>query len=362
MRRVRARGEDVRRFILEKLEHHPGDISRVTAEHFGITRQAVNKHLNRLATENSIIQSGQTRSRSYKLAAILEWRDDFQISTGLAEDSVWRDSILKALGEMPDSVLNIWHYGFTEMFNNAIDHSQGTWIHVGIKKTAVTTEMALLDNGIGIFKKIQTALNLMDERHAILELSKGKLTTDPSRHTGEGIFFSSRMFDEFDILSGGVSFSHKFGDDWDWIFERDEAGTGGTFVWMKLSNHTARTLKKIFDQYTSGDDYGFTKTVVPVKLARYGNENLISRSQAKRLLARVELFKMVILDFQEVPSIGQAFADELFRVFPAAHPGIEFVPIRASSEVKRMIERAKSAAAAQTGTGSPSANEPQQPS
>lgn len=362
MTRVRARGEDVRRFILEKLEHHPADISRVTAEHFGITRQAVNKHLDRLATENCIIQAGRTRSRSYKLAALLEWRDDFQISTGLAEDSVWRNSILNALGEMPDNVLNIWHYGFTEMFNNAIDHSQGTWIHVGIKKTAVTTEMALLDNGVGIFKKIQTALGLMDERHAILELSKGKLTTDPSRHTGEGIFFSSRMFDEFDILSGGVSFSHKFGDDWDWIFERDKADTGGTFVWMKLSNHAARTLKKIFDQYTSGDDYGFTKTVVPVKLARYGNENLISRSQAKRLLARVELFKLVILDFLEVPSIGQAFADEVFRVFPAAHPDIELVPIHASSEVKRMIERARSGAAAQIGTGPPHSNEPQQPS
>lgn len=353
MTRVRARGEDVRRFILEKLEQHPSDISRVTAAHFGISRQAVNKHLDRLATENCIIQTGQTRSRSYKLAALLEWRDDFQLSTGLAEDSVWRNSVLEALGEMPDNVLNIWHYGFTEMFNNAIDHSQGTWIHVGIKKTAVTTEMALLDNGIGIFKKIQTALGLMDERHAILELAKGKVTTDPSRHTGEGIFFSSRMFDEFDIVSGGASFSHKFGDDWDWIFERDKAGPGGTFVWMKLSNHTARTLKKIFDQYTSGDDYGFTKTVVPVKLARYGNENLISRSQAKRLLARVELFKMVILDFQEVPSIGQAFADELFRVFPAAHPEIEFVPIHASSEVKRMIERAKSGAAARIETGSP---------
>jgi len=38
-------------------------------------------------------------------------------------------------------------------------------------------------------------------------LAKGKLTTDPKRHSGEGIFFSSRMFDEFDILSGGV-FSH----------------------------------------------------------------------------------------------------------------------------------------------------------
>jgi hypothetical protein len=137
-------------------------------------------------------------------------------------------------------------------------------------------------NGGGIFKKIQNALNLLDERHALLELSKGKLTTDPKRHTGEGIFFTSRMFDSYDIVSGEVYFSHEFGKPEDWIFERDKL-SDGTAVWMKLHNHTARKIKKIFDQFTSGEDYGFNKTVVPVKLAQYGNDKLISRSQAKRL-------------------------------------------------------------------------------
>src|ERR1700687_952849 len=343
MSRVRARGEDVRRFILKKLEQHPSDVSRVTAEHFGITRQAVNKHLHRLTSEKAIVEAGQTRNRVYKLGSLSEWRHLFQVVPGLAEDTVWRESVSEALGKMPDNVMEIWHYGFTEMFNNAIDHSEGTEIFVHIKKTAITTEMALMDNGVGIFKKIQTILNLMDERHAILELAKGKLTTDPSRHTGEGIFFSSRMFDQFDILSGGVFFTHKFGDPLDWVSERERYASG-TFVWMKLNNHTARTTAKIFDHYTSDDEYGFTKTVVPVRLARYGNENLISRSQAKRLLARIELFKIVVFDFQEVPTIGRAFADEIFRVFPTVHPEVELVTMHVSSEVKRMIERAKSGA------------------
>ena len=204
--------------------------------------------------------------------------------------------------------------------------------------------MILQDNGIGIFKKIQSDLQLLDERHAILELAKGKLTTDPRRHTGEGIFFASRMFDQFDILSGGVFFSHTFEEAGDWIVERDRFASG-TAVWMKLSNHTSRTTARVFDQYTTGDEYGFTKTVVPVNLARYGNENLISRSQAKRVLARIELFKTVLFDFNDVPSIGQAFADEIFRVFAIGHPDIELVPIHANAEVKRMIERARLAVA-----------------
>ena len=343
MTKIRARGEDVRRFILDHTENHPTDISRITALHFKITRQAVNKHLQKLTTEHALTESGQTRNRIYKLAPLSEWKHSYEIMPGLAEDLVWRQDVNTTLGKMPDNVLNIWHYGFTEMFNNAIDHSDGTRITIHIRKTAATTEMLVHDDGIGIFKKIQTTLNLLDERHALLELSKGKLTTDPTHHSGEGIFFTSRMFDSYNISSGEVSFSHTFGEPEDWIREREKIDSG-TFVWMKLNNHTARTHKKIFDQYTTGEDYGFNKTVVPVRLAQYGNDKLISRSQAKRLLARIELFKTVIFDFADVESIGQAFADEIFRVFAVQHPEIAIALIHANTDVKKMIDRARSRA------------------
>lgn len=50
--------------------------------------------------------------------------------------------------------------------------------------------------------------------HAILELSKGKFTSDPARHSGEGIFFTSRMCDKFEILSKGLFFSGHDGSDY----------------------------------------------------------------------------------------------------------------------------------------------------
>ncbi|MFV2081420.1 MAG: STAS-like domain-containing protein [bacterium] len=337
---VRSRGQNIRHFILKNVEKHPNDISSKTAERFSISRQAVNKHIKSLVDENALTLTGKTRNRSYRLSPISEWSKQYEITAEIEEDVVWRADILPALGKMPDNVIDIWHYGFTEMFNNCIDHSGGSGIFVWIKKTAVNTEIGVLDDGVGIFKKIQAELNLLDERHAILELAKGKLTTDPSRHTGEGIFFTSRMFDDFDILSGGTHFSHKFGDAEDWILERNKF-LSETYVWMKLGNHTARTTKKIFDKYSSGDEYGFNKTVVPVKLAQYGNDKLISRSQAKRLLARVELFQIVIFDFTGVDMIGQAFSDEIFRVFAQQHPEIQFIPTKANSAVKRMIERTK---------------------
>ena len=341
MSRIRPRGEDIRRYILENVEKHPGNIGSVAAKKFGVTRQAINLHLQRLVAEKALSETGKTRSRTYKLCPLVEWRHLYNISKDLAEDRVWTNDVKLVIGQLPENVQNIWHFGFTEMFNNAIDHSGGTDILVQIRKTAADTEMLLSDDGVGIFRKIQMAMGLLDERHAILELHKGKLTTDPKNHTGEGIFFTSRMFDSFDILSGGVFFCHEFGKPEDWILKRDKFANG-TAVWMKLHNHTARITKKIFDQYTSGDDYGFNKTVVPVKLAQYGNDQLISRSQAKRLLSRVELFKVVVFDFKEVPAIGQSFADEIYRVFAQRHPDIQFMATHASSEVKRMIERAKS--------------------
>lgn len=344
MTRVNSPGENVRRFIVERVEKHPGDIARVTAEHFKITRQAVNKHLQRLTREGCLVESGQTRNRIYKLASLSTWRHSYDIVPGMAEDVVWTADVSPALGLLPDNVKNIWHHGFTEMFNNAIDHSSGKSISVEIDKTSASTEMLIRDDGVGIFRKIQAALGLLDERHAILELSKGKLTTDPRNHSGEGIFFTSRMFDSFEILSGGSYFSHEHGKPQDWLVESSRQRQG-TAVFMRLYNHTSRTARKVFDAYVSGDDYDFTKTVVPVNLAQYGNDKLISRSQAKRVLARVELFKTVVFDFKGVDYIGQAFSDEIFRVFGHAHPDIALHAINANSEVKRMIARARSAAA-----------------
>ena len=359
MTRVRTRGEKIRRFITDHVEKHPRDIAKITAAEFDITRQAVNKHLMRLVDENALSTQGTTRNRTYHLTPQVEWKRNYKLVADLAEDVVWRDDVAPRLGQLPENVIEIWHYGFTEMFNNVIDHSEGTRVRIHLERNARSTEIVLSDNGVGIFVKIQKELGLLDERHAILELAKGKLTTDPKNHTGEGIFFTSRMFDDFNILSGGTYFSHKFGEDEDWILERGRFDSG-TAVWMKINNHTSRTSKKVFDKFSSPEEYGFTKTVVPVLLAQYGDEKLVSRSQAKRLLAtvkqvsrsqakrllaRVDRFKTVIFDFEGVKAIGQAFADEIFRVFPQKHPGIELVPVKANSSVKRMIARATSSAA-----------------
>lgn len=336
---IRKRGEEIRQFILDNVEHHPKDIVNLTSNTFEISRQAVNKHIQRLAQKKALIVRGTTRNRHYLLHPLEKWEHIYLLDGSLAEDIVWLSDISPFVSTLPDNVIDIWHYGVTEILNNAIDHSSGNHVHVQITKTAVNTEMVIYDDGEGIFKKIQRELGLYDERHSVLELAKGKLTTDPQNHTGEGIFFSSRMFDDFAILSGNVYFSHKFDEVEDWILERQRSRSG-TGVFMKLANNTSRTTKQVFDSFTSDDDYSFTKTIIPVRLTQYGDDKLVSRSQAKRLLARIDKFKTVIFDFDDVDTIGQAFADEVFRVFNNHHPEIELIYLNVNKDVQQMIKRA----------------------
>jgi hypothetical protein len=201
--------------------------------------------------------------------------------------------------------------------------------------------MSIYDDGVGIFDKIQDAFNLADKRQALFELSKGKLTTAPDWHSGEGVFFTSKMFDEFAISANGLNFGHDMDSSLDKLPEKPADLQTGTRVFMSVALDTQLTTSQVFQQFMNApEDFDFSKTLVPMKLARLGQEQLISRSQAKRLVARFDRFKTVTLDFAGIEEIGQAFADELFRVYRLAHPIIELEPINMTRQVEQMWIRA----------------------
>jgi anti-sigma regulatory factor (Ser/Thr protein kinase) len=338
--KTREQSEKILSFILMNVRQHPKDITSMTALEFGITRQAVLRHLRKLIEKDVIVVHGKTRDRNYELSPLAEKIFEFQINNDLQEDVVWRENILPLVKGLKDNILEICSYGVTEMINNVIDHSGGNKLTVILNFFIDLVDIIVIDDGIGIFQKITSVLNLDDKLHAILELSKGKLTTDPENHTGEGIFFTSRAFDTFVITSDNIFFSHKE-ESGDWLLEEQDNITQGTVIRMQIKTLSQRKLINVFNKYASGEDFGFTKTNVPVALARYGNESLISRSQAKRLLARFDKFREIILNFEGVDTIGQAFADEIFRVFQQKHPDIHLIPISTNANVQLMINRAK---------------------
>jgi len=338
--RPQKKTDEIRQFILENVENHPAGITSIVSAKFGVSRQAIHRHVQKLVEDGLLIPHGTTKNRTYEVKPLVNFSKKLSLPQ-LEEDRVWRQHILPLMDNAAPNILQICHHGFTEMVNNAIDHSEGANLKIKVNRTYRLIELQVIDDGVGIFNKIQNELGLDDPLHAILELSKGKLTTDPARHSGEGIFFTSRMFDTFSIFSGKLfySYSERSGD---WLIEDDEKLTLGTRVILSINTNAKTTTQQVFDKFT-GDDFGFTKTHVPVFLARYGDENLVSRSQAKRLLTRFERFKEIILDFENVDSIGQAFADEIFRVFASQNPNVHLIPVNTNEQVQKMIAHVENA-------------------
>ncbi len=344
MPRASRQNPAIRDFILENVSQHPGTVASLAAKQFGLSRTAVGRYLKRLVDEGILKAEGRTNARRYALLPLVNECFRIELAPGLAEDAVWRFRIVPMVSGVPQNVVDICQYGFTEMLNNAIDHSESADAIISYQQDYNTIKMNIIDHGIGIFEKIQRDFNLADPRSALLELSKGKLTSNKKLHSGEGIFYTSRMFERFQILSGKLFYTKTRQEDDGWLIETEDKieYTKGTYVAMHISTKATRTTKEIFEKY-QGDNIFFRRTHVPIKLGRYPGEQLVSRSQAKRILARFDDFSEVILDFSGVGQIGQPFADEIFRVFKNAHPHIGLIAIHTSPEINAMIEYVETA-------------------
>ena len=244
---VQPKGESLRNFLIQSIIEKQPDIVNRTIAKYKITRQGVNQHIKRLQRQGSIEIGGSRRKPRYTLVPIVSKAEMFSLKEN-EEHEVWESFVLPLISALPSNVMKIWNHAFTEMFNNAIDHSECTHALVSVERSALSTEILISDTGVGIFKKIHRVFELEDERQAIFELAKGKLTTDPKNHSGEGIFFTSRMLDLFTIRSGELFFSHNNKHMNDWLLD-DIPSREGTTVTMAINNHSSRTTKKIFDQY-----------------------------------------------------------------------------------------------------------------
>ena len=302
----------------------------------GVTRQTAHRHLRQLVVDGYLIVEGAGRSTRYSRSNPVDVRR--YSTSGLEEDRVWSE--MSAPGtiadDLPKAAETVLHYLLTELVNNAIDHSSAPSVDVRIARTDLTVALDVEDEGVGIFRHIFDKLGLASELEALQELSKGKTTTMPSRHSGEGIFFSSKAAHRFEIESGALR----------WIVDnrRHDMAVGsvdpprdGTTVRAEVDAATANDLTSIFAEYTR--DFEFSRTRTIVRLFAIDTE-FVSRSQAKRLVHGLEKFREVVLDFEGVDLVGQGFSDEVFRVWAQHHPEVLLVPTGMNEPVAFMIERA----------------------
>lgn len=337
----KSRPEKIKEFLLANIPDHPRDIVPLTARQFKVTPTTVHRHLNKLLMQGEVIKTGKTRGASYNLNSSLRKELTFPIKPGLEEHQVWMDFFHDAFSILPENVYSICNYAFGEMFNNAIDHSQGKTIAVTSKIIVDLVEIRIFDDGIGIFKKVKDALGLENERASILELTKGKFTTDPDNHTGEGIFFTSRAVDMFVIASSDLGFIKDNLED-DWFIETPDKPVKGTGIALQIHLNSNKRLEEIFRQYSTLDEEGiqkFDKTHIVVELSKLDQDRYVSRSQAKRILIGLEKFNHIVLDFRNIKTVGQGFVDEVFRIFQKKYPVTKIEYTNANEDVRFMIER-----------------------
>lgn len=324
----------IKMYILEKISQNTEGLSKYVSQELGISPNTVHSYLNELQNDQII---EKTKRDSYHL---ITKRYMYQLnrSAGDLENdtSAYEAYLYPLIAHFSDNIEQIWNYGMSEMVNNVIDHSQAEHLTIIIKQNYLFTKVMLIDDGIGIFKKIKEHFSLLNLEEAICELVKGKLTTDADNHSGEGIFFTSKMMDSFFIFSDGKIFSTT-------KYENDQISdfpklTCGTCVYMSLSNYTHRSALEVFEQY-SGDDGVFHKTRIPIK--NIFDKAPISRSQAKRICNRLEQFKEVIVDFSETEWMGQGFAHQLFVVYAKSHPQTIITPVNMNANIENMYNHVK---------------------
>jgi len=337
---------DIKILILNKISKYKeirvADIVNAT----GFSRAYINRFFQELRNEGKIILLGQANNARYILAKkenilkakeqILKFHQTLQ-NKNLSEDIVL-NNIKNNTGiffHLPKNTINILDYAFTEMLNNAIEHSASKTIKIIVEKNKEIISFNVIDSGIGIFNNIRKKKKLKNNLEAIQDLLKGKQTTKPKEHSGEGIFFTSKVGDMLTIQSSKkkLIFNNILND----IFIKDVKNTKGTKIGFVIKIKSKRNLISIFKKY-SEDLLSFSKTKIIVKLYKMDTV-FISRSQARRILNGLGEFKVIMFDFKDVSTIGQAFADEIFRVWKSRHPDIRILYQHANENINFMIKR-----------------------
>ncbi len=328
--------------------------SEITSK-IGVSRQYVSMVMADLIAEKQAIKLGGTRHAFYVSSDYIGKHPDILpkiLKKRYKNQTLEEHKVLLEIEEkfpliagLPENIKSIFTFAFSEMFNNAIEHSGSKAISIEVAIRQGNLSFVVNDSGVGVFRNIMKKKDLRSEVEAIQDLLKGKTTTMPKSHSGEGIFFTSKAADVFTLDSFGYELTVNTVKD-DVAIRQISIAKRGTRVIFTIAIHSDRHLNDVFKKYTnliSGSEYGFDKTEIRVKL--YTSSGIhISRSQARRILSGLEKFQIILLDYEKVPMVGQAFADEIYRVFQNAHPTITIQEENMSEGVRFMVERAKNEA------------------
>lgn len=344
MARTRVHLHALTEWITAAAREHPETLPAVLMARLGVSRATARKTLDRLVEAQWLVaEAGRGRARRHRPGLLRQVVQRYPLQ-GLDEHLPWvRD--FRPHFDLAPHVARLAEHAFTELLNNAIDHSGGSMVTVSMRQTASHLQLLVSDNGRGLFDKAREAFDLVDPALVALELSKGKLTSDPARHAGRGLFFTAQAADVFDLQANDSAYQRRAWDGVHRMRPRD-AARAGTSVFIGLALDTTRTLDAVLQQHShDGRGVGFERTRVPLQLLAPAGTSLASRAQAKRAVQRLGQFRHAELDFSGIDDIGHAFADELFRVFARECPDVALSPQHMAPRVAAMVESVRGLAA-----------------
>lgn len=311
---------------------HGDDLVAHVMQRLACSRRGARKLLAALVEARWLVASGTPRRMRYRPGTMRQVVRHYALA-GLQEDLPWSHDFAPLLDLKPN-VARLAQHAFTELLNNAIDHSGGSGVTVSVRQTGFHLQMLISDDGCGIFDSIHRSWQIADPAVAMMELAKGKLTAQPERHCGHGLFFVARAADIFDLHANRQAFQRRPGKS-GWFGLRP-LERHGTSIFLAIALDTPRTLDDVLRAHAE-QGYGFDRTEVALRLLTGPSVGLESRAQARRVTARLTQFRRAKLDFSGIDEIGPAFADELFRVFARAHPDVELHPEAMAPRVAAMV-------------------------
>ncbi len=321
------------------------DLPAYLMQRLSCSRRSASHVLRKLVAMQWLESLGTPRRPQYRPGALRQVVKRYPLE-GLEEDAPWRRDFAPCFA-VPPAVQRMAQHAFTELVNNAVDHSGGTQVTVSMRQTPLQLQLLVSDDGCGLFERIERCFLIDEPAVAMLELGKGKLTSEPDRHSGHGLFFTSRLADVFDIHANGAAFQHRAWENRRWRPARSNPASAraGTSIYMAIALDTPRTLDAVLRAHSAdAAGYTFDHTQVPLHLLAEGGQALASRADARRVAARLNAFRSAELDFHGVAEIGHGFADELLRVWRRQNPGVALSPVGMGPQVEAMLASVRAAA------------------
>jgi len=326
----------VKKFILDNISKHEKDIIQIAINHFGISRQAIHKHMNRLIKENKVIAHGATKGRYYELIPIVNFVKTVNLNSNFNPNSIIKDYVLPHLEFLPKNIFEIFEFSTGVLLNNVKDHSGASSVYYKLFISYQEAHFIINDNGIGIFEHIKSALKLTSNRLAALELAKGQANSDSHKHSGDELNAVINLFDNVKIESSG-KLLRFLNSKKEWTIEHSPQ-IKGSRIHLKIKSSSSRTCSEVFDKIFQIDQ---NKIRIPLNLLGLSESKIVNpRGKAESVLRNINKYHKVEFDFKSIDLIGPSFANELIRKTKEKNKTVDIKWINTNKTVDLLMSRA----------------------